>query len=260
MWPGPRGSPTSFWDSSRPVTAIGTLLPLTAALAIYATFAIIERTVRNPLMNVGMLARCPVAAGAFLMLVASGLLIALFFLGSLYLQHARGISAWETGLLFLPAALATGAGAHAASRLVGVIGTRPVAATGLALVAAGIGLLTAVSAHGSVYAELLPGITIAAAGVGPVFVAATTTALAHVDHAEAGLASGVINTFPEVGAAVGVAVASTVAASGIAKAPSIDGFADAYTVFAIAAAVAAAASLWLVPPGKPQMTGAPHAH
>ncbi|MEU5992795.1 MFS transporter [Spirillospora sp. NPDC047418] len=241
-------------------SAASTLVPLAAAVLLYGGFGWIERTVKTPLMRVTMLARRPVAAGAFLMLVASGLLISLFFLGSQYLQHARDIGAMETGLLFLPAALGTGAGAHVAGRLVGSIGTRPVAVAGLALVTVGAGLLTGLSADGGVGLELLPGIVIAAAGVGPVFVAASTSALAHVDHAEAGLASGVINTFHELGAAIGVAVASTIAATGLAAVPSIDGFTTAFAVFAIAAATAAIASLWLVPPGKPQMTGVPHAH
>jgi EmrB/QacA subfamily drug resistance transporter len=240
--------------------AASTVLPLGAAVLMYAAFGWIERTVKSPLMHVGMLTRRPVLAGAFLMLVASGLLISLFFLGSLYLQHARDISAMQTGLLFLPAAVATGVGAHLAGRLVGSIGTRPVAVTGLVLVAVGAALLTGLSADGGVGLELLPGIVIAAAGVGPVFVTATTSALAHVEHTEAGLASGVINTFHELGAAIGVAVASTVAAAGLSDAPSIGGFTDAFTVFAIAAAAAAVLSLWLVPPGKPEMTGVPHAH
>ncbi|MEV4258932.1 MFS transporter [Spirillospora sp. NPDC049652] len=238
----------------------GTLLPLAAAVLLYGAFAAVERTVRNPLVDVRMLARRPVVTGALLMLVASGLLISMFFLGSLYLQHLRGLGALRTGLLFLPAAFATGAGAHLAARLVGTVGARPVAFGGLALVAVGTGLLTALPETGSVALRFLPGITIAAAGVGPVFVTATTSALAHVTHAEAGLASGVVNTFHELGAAVGVALASTIAASGLAAAPSVDGFTRAYTVFAITAGVAAVLSLWLVPPGKPQMTGGPHVH
>ncbi|MEV0430530.1 MFS transporter [Micromonospora sp. NPDC050495] len=237
-----------------------TLVPLAAAALLYGVFAGIERTARSPLMQVGMLARRPVAAGAFLMLVGSVLLISLFFLGSLYLQHLRHLGALETGLLFLPAALATGAGAHLAGRLVGSIGTRPAAAIGLALVAAGTGLLTRISADGSVYTELLPGIVIAALGVGPVFVTATTSALAHVDHGEEGLASGVINTFHELGSAIGVATASSLAAAGLTSVPSIDGFTDAYTATAIAAAAAAVLVLALVPPGKPTITGLPHAH
>ncbi|MGV9324996.1 MFS transporter [Streptosporangium sandarakinum] len=240
--------------------AAATLVPLAAATLLYAVFAGIERTARSPLMHVGMLARRPVAAGAFLMLVGSGLLISLFFLGSLYLQHLRHLGALETGLLFLPAALATGVGAHLAGRLVGSIGTRPVAAIGLALVAAGTGLLARLSADGSVYTGLLPGIVIAAAGVGPVFVTATTSALAHVGHGEEGLASGVINTFHELGGAIGVATVSSLAAAGLTGVPSIGGFTDAYTATAIAAAVAAVLALGLVPPGKPEISGFPHAH
>jgi Na+/melibiose symporter-like transporter len=241
-------------------SAAATLVPLAAAALLYGVFAGIEQAVRSPLMHVGMLVRRPVAAGAFLMLVGSGLLISLFFLGSLYLQHLRHVSALETGLLFLPAALATGIGAHLASRLVSVIGTRTVAATGLALVAIGAGLLTRLSVDGSVYTGLLPGIVIAAAGVGPVFVTAATSALAHVDHGEEGLASGVINTFHELGGAIGVATASALAAAGINGAPSIGGFTDAYTAAAVAAAVAAVLVPILVPPGRPEMSGVPHVH
>ncbi|MEV0404398.1 MFS transporter [Actinoallomurus sp. NPDC050550] len=241
-------------------SATGTLVPLAAAVVLYAVFALVERTIRHPLMHVGMLARRPVAAGAFLMLVASGLLISMFFLGSQYLQHARHIGALETGLLFLPAALGTGLGAHLGGRLVGTIGTRPVAVGGLGLIALGTGLLTGLSGHASVFTGLLPGIVIATVGVGPVFVAATSSALAHVTHEEAGLASGVINTFHELGAAVGVAVASTVAAAGLSAVPAVGGFTDAYAVFAVAAAIAAVLALWLVPPGRPRSTGMPHAH
>ncbi|MFI0450170.1 MFS transporter [Actinomadura sp. 6N118] len=238
----------------------GTLIPLAAAVVLYAAFAGIEQATRTPLMHVGMLARRPVAVGAFLMLAGSGLLISLFFLGSLYLQHLRHISALETGLLFLPAALATGVGAHLAGRLVSIVGTRAVAATGLALVAVGTGLLTQLSADGGIYTGLLPGLVIAAAGVGPVFVTATTSALAHIEHGQEGLASGVINTFHELGGAIGVATASTLAAAGLSAAPSIGGFTDAYTATAIAAAVAAVLAVVLVPGGKPQMSAMPHAH
>lgn len=239
--------------------AAGTVLPLAAAAGGYAMFALIERSMATPLMHVRMLTRRPVAAGAFLMLAGSALLISMFFLGSLYLQHDRGISALRTGLLFLPAAVATGIGAHLASHLVGHLGGKPIAATGLALIAAGTGLLTRLTAHGSLYTVLLPGIVIAAAGVGAVFVTATTTALGHITHHEAGLTSGLINTFHELGGAVGVAAASAIAAAGLTTTPSITGFTHAYTAAAITATISAALTLWLVPPGKPHPIG-PHAH
>jgi hypothetical protein len=128
------------------------------------------------------------------------------------------------------------------------------------LVAIGNGLLIGLSAGGNVYAEALPGVTVFALGGGPLFVCATTSALGRVSLHEAGLVSGIVNTFNQLGAATCVAVASTVAAAGLTSTPSIDGFTDAFTVFTVVAAVAAVLSLRLVPSGKPQMIGAPHAH
>ncbi|MER5901220.1 hypothetical protein ABT150_14175 [Streptomyces mirabilis] len=103
------------------------------------------------------------------------------------------------------------------------------------------------------YAGLLPGLAVASLGLRVVFVTATTTALAMVAHQEAGLASGVVNTFHEVGGSIGAAVLSTVASAG-AEHGAIDGFTDAFTLSAVAAAVSAGVALFLVPPGRPQMT------
>src|ERR687897_540451 len=229
---------------------LGTLLPIVAAIVLYAVFVVVEGTVPTPLLHPSLLSGQPVAAGAFLMLVASGVLVAGVFLGSQYLQHLRGLSALETGLFFLPAALALMIGAIAAGRLVGTIGTRPVAVVGLALVAIGNGLLIGLSAGGNVYLEALPGVVVFALGGGPLFVCATTSALGRVGLHEAGLVSGIVNTFNQLGAAICVAVASTVAAAGLTRTPSIDGFTDAFAVFTVVAAVVAVVSLRLVPPGK----------
>jgi EmrB/QacA subfamily drug resistance transporter len=239
---------------------LGTLLSVAAAIVLYGVFVVVERTVRNPLMHPSLLSRRPIVTGAFLMLIASGVLIADLFLGSQYLQHLRGLSALETGLFFLPAALGLMIGAIAAGRLVGTIGTRPVAVVGLTLVAIGNGLLIGLSAGGNVYVEALPGTFLFALGGGPLFVCATTSALGRVGLHEAGLVSGVVNTFNQLGAAICVAVASTVAAAGLTRTPSLDGFTDAFTLFTVVAAVAAVLSLRLVPSGTPQMTGAPDAH
>ncbi|WP_369240807.1 hypothetical protein AB5J56_40795 [Streptomyces sp. R21] len=87
---------------------LSAVLPLVGALVLYGVFVTVERTGRAPLMDLRMLTRRPVVAGAFLMLVATALLIAYCFLGSVHLQHARGLSPLRTGLVFLPVAVATG--------------------------------------------------------------------------------------------------------------------------------------------------------
>lgn len=242
-------------------TAPSTLLPLGAAVLLYAVFAVVQRAVRSPLMDLRVLSRRATVAGAFLMVVASGSLIATFFLGSFYLQHHQGNGALVTGLLFLPAAAGTVAGAHAAGRAIARAGGRAVAGAGLGLAAAGV----AVPAIWLGTATLAIGLGVAAAGLGATFVAATTTALARVAPHEAGLTSGIVNTFHELGAAVGVAVISSMAAAGLAAdgagaSASGDGFAQGFGFAALALLLAALAAIPLTPGGRPPADTPVHAH
>ncbi|QEU90330.1 DHA2 family efflux MFS transporter permease subunit [Streptomyces kanamyceticus] len=243
----------SGWNDVR------TLLPIAAAILAYGVFAAVERAHRSPLIDLRILRRRPVVAGAYLMLVATALLISLFFLGSVYLQEVRGFSALRTGVLFLPVAVATGLGAHLGGHFVGRAGARPTGFVGLALAGLGTGALTGIGSEGNAWVTVAPGLSVAALGLGAVFVAATTTALGFIAHEEAGIASGLVNTFHEVGGSVGVAVVSTVAAAGIAGGSS-GAFEDAFTVCAAAAAVSAAAVFAIVPRGTARVTGGPHAH
>ncbi len=67
---------------SRGWLAASTLAPIAAAAVLYAMFGLLERRAAAPLLQVRLLAQRPVAAGAFLMLMATGLLVGAFFLGS----------------------------------------------------------------------------------------------------------------------------------------------------------------------------------
>lgn len=235
--------------------SVATLATLAAAVVLYAAFALLQRVVRSPLMDLRILARRPVAAGTFLILVATALMIAVFFLGSFYLQHLQGYGALRTGLLFLPVALATVAGAQWAGQAIGRRGARPVAVIGLTIAALG----TAVPAIWDGSALVVAGISVGAAGIGAAFVAASTTTLAQVAHQEAGLASGILSTFHEFGAALGVAVVSSIAAASIAGTSST-GFTRGFTFAAITAAASAVLALVVVPTAKPADGAAHHAH
>jgi len=241
----------------------GTLTALVAAAVGYAAFVLIEARVGTPLMRPQTMVRRPVVSGTFLMLVATGLLLGLFFLTSLYFQHVLQFSALKTGLLFLPVALAITVGAQAAAHLISRLGGRVIAVAGFVLVAAGAGLLTQVSPGDSVATAVLPGFVLAAVGIGPVFVTATTTTLANVPTPEAGVASGVVNTFHELGGSIGVAAVSTIAAASLSSTAGAtagaSGFTDAYLACAIAASAAALVAVVLVPPGRPT-PAAGHGH
>jgi EmrB/QacA subfamily drug resistance transporter len=249
-----RGGDTG-WDDT------ATLLALAAGLVLLAVFVLIERSATEPLVPLALLVRRPVAAGILVMLAASGLLLADFFLASQYLQHVLGLDALSTGLLFLPVALVIGLGTHLGVRIVGRFGGRPAAATGFLLAAIGAMLLARVSADGNPLVQLLPGFAVAGLGLGAAFVAATTTALAHVDHHDAGAASGLINTGHELGATLGIAFVSTAAAASLGavttgRAP-VTGFGAAFTAAAVVAVVAAVLAAWMIPAGRPPATDRP---
>ncbi|WP_331771964.1 MFS transporter [Embleya sp. NBC_00888] len=241
-----------------------TLVPLAGAAVGYTLFVCVERATRHPLVPLALLTRRPVVSGAFVMTVASALMIPLFFLGSLYMQHTLGFGPLRTGAAFLPVAVAVTLGAHVGGLLVGRLGARPVGALGLTIAAAGALWLSRLPAHGGDTLDIVPGLALAAAGVGPAFVAATTTAMAHVRPHEAGITSGVVNTFHELGGALGVALASAIAAPSLvagADAGVVDGYTDAFRACAGTALVAALVVLVLVPAGRPPVSDGPrHVH
>ncbi|MEV4069787.1 MFS transporter [Nonomuraea fuscirosea] len=238
-----------------------TLLALAAGVVLLVVFVLIERVTMVPLVRLAVLARRPVAAGNLVMLTASGLLLAHFFLGSQYLQHVLGLSALSTGLLFLPAALVIGLGTHLGVRIVGRFGGRPAAAAGFLLAAIGALLLAQLPADGNALVHFLPGFAISGLGLGATFVTATITVMAHVDPHDAGMVSALINTGHELGATLGIAFVSTIAAASLDTMPvgpaSVTGFGAAFTAAAVTAVIMATAAGWLIPAGRPPATDGP---
>lgn len=217
------------------------LLLLVSAL-VYTAFVARQRLAASPLMDVRLLARRPVATGSLLILVATALMIMMFFLGTFALQQHYGYGALTTGLLFLPSALSTMLGAQVAGRVIGRTGARTLAVAGLTVAAAGL----AVPAIWTGAAPLVAGMAVAAAGTGTLFVVSAATALGQVAAHEAGLASGIVSTFHEFGASVGAAVVSSVAAVSIAG-TGTGGFSRGFTTAAIVAVVTAVAALAITP-------------
>jgi predicted MFS family arabinose efflux permease len=209
---------------------------------LYGAFVARQRLAASPLMDVRLLLRRPVATGALLILVATALMITVFFLGSFYLQDYRGYGPLHTGLLFLPVALATMVGANATGRVIGRAGPRALGVLGLFVAATGM----AIPALWDGTVAMVAGVSLAAAGTGAVFVVASATALGQIDPQEAGLASGIVSTFHEFGASLGVAVVSSMAAASIAG-TSAAGFSRGFTTGAIIAAAAAVLAFIITP-------------
>jgi len=224
-----------------------TPLLLAAATAAYTAFAVVEKRRADPLFDLTLLRRRGLRPGVVLMLMASALMAGNFVLGSFFLQQHEGWSALATGLAFVPSAVATVLGAHLGGRIVIRVGPRPAAA---------VGMLATMIGAGAAAAWLTPvavivGLTICGLGLGTAFVAATTTALSHAGHEDAGVVSGVVNTFHEFGAAIGVSALSAIAIGPLAAPTTGAGFANAWGTAALVALVAAVIAAFAVPRGTP---------
>jgi EmrB/QacA subfamily drug resistance transporter len=237
----------------------GAITALAIGAAAGIAFALIERSAASPLIPLGILRRRSTASGLALMLVASGLLLAGFFLSSLFTQQVRGLSPVGAGLLFVPVAVAIAAGVHGGSHILRHAGPRAAAITGLILAAAGAGILSTLDADSSAAGQLLPGFLVMGAGLGVVIIAATTTALGGANRAEAGALSGIVNTGHELGGALGVGIVAAVAGASVTGparpggAWPADGFATAYAVCAVIAAVAAGFTILVVRRGRVEL-------
>ena len=235
-------------------TAVGSRQALAAvigAIVLLAVFVRVEHRHASPLLRLELLAQRPVATGALLMLVASGLLVGGFFITSMLLQRALEIPAFQTGLVFLPVAIATAGGAHLGARFVGHIGARATGAGAFGLAAAGLAWLALLPAGPSVLVDVLPGFLLAALGLGAAFVTATSTALGDAGEADAGVAGSVINTSHELGAAIGVAFVSAIAGAALEAGHATGGFAHAYMASALVAALVGAIAGRLLPAARP---------
>src|SRR6266536_2390604 len=98
-----------------------------------------------------------------------------------------------------------------AQALVTRIGVRPVLTAGLALSAGGLVLYAQLPVNGHYFWDLFPAFLLSGTGLALAFVAVSIGGLTGVRQAEAGVASGLLNTSQQIGGAIGVALATTIA-------------------------------------------------
>jgi hypothetical protein len=136
----------------------------------------------------------------------------------------------------------------------------------MALLAGGALVFTHVSADGSYVDDMLLGLIVYGAGIGPAFVTATVAGLAGIEDHESGLASGLSNTAFQIGAALGVAIVTTVSVTrsedylaanpgAIPLVALTDGFQSAFLATAVLAGIGALIALLLL--GRPRAAAEP---
>jgi predicted MFS family arabinose efflux permease len=229
---------------------------LAAGVVLLAVFAAIERRVAGPLLPLRVVLDRNRAAAYISMGLAAIAMFGVFLFLTYYLQVNRGYSPVTTGLAFLPMTLVVMVTAIVATtRLRSRVGPRPLVVTGMALGAVAMLMLRGIGMDSTYAGSILPALVIMGAGLGLVFSTVMNNATLGVEPADAGVASATVNAAQQVGASLGTALLSTLAASattsfaaGHAPTPAlmaqaaIHGYTTAFTVsagvFAVAAVIA----------------------
>jgi MFS family permease len=136
-----------------------------------------------------------------------------FFLLSLYLQDILGYSAMQGGVAFVAFAGTVVVVSNLAQLIVTRVGARTTLTVGLLTSALSVALLIRLPVDGHYFWDLFPAFVLGGAGMGLSFVPVTILGLAGVGRADAGVASGLINTSRQIGGAIGIAASSAIAAA-----------------------------------------------
>ena len=196
-----------------------------------------------------------------------GAIFAQFFLLTLYMQQVLHYSALKTGVAYIGLTLTIIVFSGLAQAMVTRIGIRRVLPVGLALSTVALVWFARLPVDGHYFSNLFPPFIISGLGLALAFVPMSIGALTGVKQADAGIASGLINTTQQVGGAIGTAVATTVATtftahyvsahagvSAFSGAALTHGFQVAFYVLAAVAAVGAILSAVLLEsnPAQPE--------
>jgi EmrB/QacA subfamily drug resistance transporter len=241
------------WGSTETVV----LLAVSGALVV--GFVAIELRSAAPLLPMRMFRLRTLTGSNIAGLLTGAAIFSQFFLLTLYMQQVLHYSAIQTGVAYIALTLTIVVFANVAQAVALRIGLRVPLVGGLLLVAVGLVLYARLPVEGQYFWDLFPAFLVTGLGMAFAFIPMTIGALAGVRHADAGVASGLINTSQQIGGAIGTAAVTTIAASattnwltahpGAAAADGAaltHGFATAFYVLAAVAAAGAVISAMLV--------------
>jgi EmrB/QacA subfamily drug resistance transporter len=200
-------APQYGWGATR------TIALLAASAALLIAFVVIENRVESPILPLSIFRLRTLSGANVAGLLLGGSFYAFIFVGTLYMQQVLHYSALQTGVAWLAASLTSIALAGLSQLLVTRGGAKTVMAIGMSLIAGGVIWATQVPVHGHFAANLAGPFVVAGAGTAFAFIPVSIAALAGVAEHQAGLASGLLNTTQQLGGAIGIAIASSIAAT-----------------------------------------------
>jgi len=200
-------APQYGWGATRTIALLG------ASAAVLAAFIVIESRAKDPIVPLSIFRLRTLAAANLAALLLGGSFFAFVFAGTLYMQEVLHFSALQTGAAWLAGSVTSMLLAAVSQMLVTRIGAKVVMSIGMTLIGTGIVWATQVPVHAHFLANLAGPFVVAGAGTAFAFIPISVAALEGVSERQSGLASGLLNTSTQFGAAIGTAIASSVLAS-----------------------------------------------
>jgi len=225
-----------------------TILSLFALAAVgLVAFVLLERHQRAPMLDLSLF-RSGTFAGANLVAMLLFLaMFGIFFFVSIYMQNVLGYSAVKAGAVFLPMTVLIMFLGPVTGKLSDRVGSRWLVTAGMTFVGISLIIYSRLDADSGFW-DLFPGLILGGMGMATVMPPVTAAAIGSVPVAKAGVGSGILNTFRQVGGALGIAVMGAIVASHIHVTPGDPGFVAEFmdgfsTSLQVAAAIAFAGAL-----------------
>jgi EmrB/QacA subfamily drug resistance transporter len=186
------------------------IVSLFAGGAVLLVVFVISQIVQdNPMFDLTLFRKPTFSGASIVAFTLAAAMFAMFLYLVLYLQTILGLSPLQTGLRFLPFTVISFFMALLAGNLSSRFPIRLFLAVGLVLTGVGLILMRGLTPTSS-WTELLPGFIVAGAGVGLINPPLAQAAIGVVPPQRSGMASGINNTFRQVGTATGIAVLGSI--------------------------------------------------
>ncbi len=218
-----------------------------AAAVLFAVFVLLEQRQRLPMLDLSLF-RIGAFAGANLVaMLVSLAMFGVFFFVSIYVQNILGYSPTQAGAIFLPMTVLIILVAPLAGRFSDRVGSRWLMGGGMTLLAVSLLLYQRVGVHSDFW-TLLPAMLVGGVGMATTMSPMTSAAMASVPVDKAGVGSGVLNSFRQVGGSLGIALIGAILASYLHHRPGTPAAAQDYVnglhaALAVSAGISLAAAL-----------------
>lgn len=211
---------------------------LAVGAVLLAGFFYSQTRVKEPLLPLRIITN-RVRGGSFLLqLVAGSVMIGATLYLTLHLQIVLGFGPIEAGIGSLPIPIVISLVAPVATNLLPKIGPRPLMVAGPIIAAVGMLVLSGITVEGSYWTHVLPALCILGVGMALLFIPLQNLALLGVEPHDAGAASAAANACMQIGGSVGLAVYTTLYASGSRAGQDLQSFVEGYSAVFVGAAVA----------------------